>query len=264
MTAVFWKDGPMSDGFWIALVGVLGAVLGAALSSWLAGRAKAADAVRELRLKAYPAVWEQTSVISRWPRTDATWSHLCDLHVTLRTWYFETGGLYLSENARRRYGSLQQLLAQLLDLNKDTEVVDPTDYSALMDEASAFRSALTEDLQSREQRSVISVVRRALLHRKQESAATKRREAATPTPPPAPAPSPTVTPAPTDASATAPSPSAAPAAPGGGPVGSSTATPNSAGSTKTAATTSSPLAASPTAPKQTTNQRAGAQAKSRS
>ena len=252
----------MNDGLWIALVGVLGAVLGATLSSWLAGRAKAADAVRELRLKAYPPVWEQTSVISRWPRTDATWSHISGLHVTLRTWYYETGGLYLSENARRRYGSLQELLAQLLDLHKDVEVIDPADYAALMEEASAFRSALTEDLQSREQRSLISVVRRALLHRKQEKAATQRRAAAAPTPPPAALPQPTTAETPSASTVDAATPTV-PTAPVGSPTPA--AKPASTAPTTPASSSTAPTrATSSSAPKQTTNQRAGAQTKSRS
>ena len=193
-------------------------------------------------------------MISRWPRTDATWSHICDLHVTLRTWYYETGGLYLSENARRRYGSLQELLAQFLDLNQDKDDVDPADYAALMEEASAFRSALTEDLQSREQRSLFSVVRRALLHRKQESASSRRRAAATPPPIAAP------TPAPASAASSSPVPSAAPQP---APVGSTSPAGRSAGPAKTPTTSAPPMAASPSATKQPSNQRAGAQTRSR-
>ena len=195
------------DGFWIALVGVVGAVLGAVLSSWLAGRAKAADAVRDVRLKAYPLVWEQTSVVSRWPHTDANWAHLSDLQLALRTWYYETGGLYLSENARRRFGSLQELLAAMLDHSKGKVDLAAAEYVAVMEEASAFRSALTEDLQSREQHSLVSLVRRAVQHRTQQSAALRRRRSVLPAPPAAatsPAP-------PAPATSSGPAPTAGPA-----------------------------------------------------
>jgi hypothetical protein len=68
-----------------------------------------AEELRDLRLRWYPPVWKRTSVLSNWPRPNAARENLERLRVDLRAWYFAGGGLYLSENARKRYGELQKL-----------------------------------------------------------------------------------------------------------------------------------------------------------
>jgi hypothetical protein len=150
----------------VAVVAVIGAVIGAALSSWLGARTTVAQEMRDLRMQTYPILWKRTSVLSTWPQTDATYGHLRRLHEDLRTWYFATGGLSLSENARGRYGSLQQLIgAVVIHARKDDdEPITPDDYTALRESGSALRTAMTEDVESRGQRSVIRAVQHAVLH----------------------------------------------------------------------------------------------------
>lgn len=162
----------------VAIVGVLGAVVGATLSSWLGAREAVAQELRELRLKTYPSVWRRTAVVSRWPRTDATPSNLGHLHRDLREWYYVGGGLYLSANARVRYEELQTLLeAYVVSDSTEARLADPV-YDAVMNAASAFRTSLTEDLQSRQQRSLLSAIRLGRTHARQRAAAQARREAA--------------------------------------------------------------------------------------
>lgn len=79
----------------VAVVAVIGAAIGAAVSSWLGGRQAVSQDTREHRLASYPSVWSRTSVVSRWPKTTARFENLCDLHTDLRTWYYTIGGLYL-------------------------------------------------------------------------------------------------------------------------------------------------------------------------
>ncbi|HZC69886.1 MAG TPA: hypothetical protein VE442_04275 [Jatrophihabitans sp.] len=110
----------------VAIVGVAGAAIGAGLNGWIGARQKVADELRERRLLAYPSVWNRTSVISRWPRTDAGRAHLARLHDDLRTWYYAGGGMYLSENARARYGDLQNLLEAYAAEQGSTDTITRT------------------------------------------------------------------------------------------------------------------------------------------
>jgi hypothetical protein len=162
------------EALFVAIVGIVGAAIGAGLSSWLGAREKVAEELRELRLKSYPQVWRRTSVVSRWPRTKASLGNVTTLHRHLRAWYFETGGLYLSDNSRQRYGELQELLEAVLVGVQSEGPLAVSEYERVMESASAFRTSLTEDLQSRQRRSLLSAIRLDRLHRKQAKEAESR------------------------------------------------------------------------------------------
>jgi hypothetical protein len=165
----------MDVGIIVAIVGVVGAVLGATVSSWLGARQSVAQEIRQLRVASYPTVWRRTSVVSRWPRTDVTTTNLERLHRDLRLWYYGVGGMAMSANTRKRYGALQELIETMLMGDSDPSTpLDVDLYQAVLDSASAFRTALTEDLQSRNQRSVILAIRLALQHRGESAAAGGR------------------------------------------------------------------------------------------
>lgn len=167
----------------IALVSAVAALVAgaitAATTSWLGGREKVAQELRESRLAVYPTVWERTSVLSRWPVTDLAYDGLERLHIDLRRWYYAIGGLYLSENARARYGELQTLVATQLatsGANASTPI-PPGAYEALSESASSFRTALTEDLESRRQRSLVWAIGQSRRHRRQAVEAGRRLDA---------------------------------------------------------------------------------------
>lgn len=132
----------------------------------IASRSKENEELRSWRLKSYPAVWRLTSAVPRWPHSDPAYRDLWSLHYRLREWYYDVGGLYLSENARARYGDMQELLdVYLAPRSRDdaTPVPQPASrtawehspYKALMESFSAFRTALTEDLATRRSRSIL-------------------------------------------------------------------------------------------------------------
>jgi hypothetical protein len=166
----------LDDPLTTAVIGLASGLVLAAVSSWLSGREQAADDVRSARLGAYPAVWRRTSVVSRWPRTNAGPSDLLDLHLDLRRWYYESGGLFLSERARARYGDLQAILEAYLGLAEQwTEPELPhAAYDDVMEIASRFRTALTEDLESRRQRSLVAALTSARRHGALGADATRR------------------------------------------------------------------------------------------
>jgi hypothetical protein len=160
-----------------ATAALVSGLVTAAVTGWLAGRAKVAEELRELRLSFYPPVWKRTSILSRWPRTNATYADLERLHLDLRRWYFGLGGVVLSENARARYGELQELAGTHLERDEaePAEELKEETYAALMTLGSAFRTALTEDLESRRQRSLWWTIHRGRLHGRQRRAAERLR-----------------------------------------------------------------------------------------
>src|SRR5215212_204479 len=160
---------PALIGLISAATAVLGGVVTKSFDSWLGGRSKVIEELRQERLEAYKKVWEPMRVLSAWPRTDATYADLKELHLYLRSWYFGVGGLYMSENARKRYGEMQELIGAHLD-GKSKALDEPIDagaYADLMDGCSAFRTATTEDLESRRQSSLFWTIGRLRQHRRQ-------------------------------------------------------------------------------------------------
>ena len=172
----------MSSEAVIGLVGVLGGgVLASVVSGWLGSRAQVAEELREQRLEAYPKVWRKTSIVSRWPRrAETTYDGVRAFHRELRTWYFETGGLFMSANARGRYGHVQDVVEVLAESSEADVQLTTEHYDALRDACSAFRNALTEDLESRRQRSLLSAGRAALGHLRERWRAQRRLRALRP------------------------------------------------------------------------------------
>ena len=162
-----------------AAIAVGSGFISAALNSWLQGRAQVSTELREARTKLYPVVWEHTKLVSQWPWTDATFADLERLHLTLRSWYYDGGGLYLSENSRGRYGDVQELIAAHVRgaETASAQLPDPV-YEAIAKTCSSFRTALTEDLESRRQSSLWTALRRAWLHRREARKARRRIKAA--------------------------------------------------------------------------------------
>ena len=159
-------------------VALISAVVTSTINTWLGSREKVNEELRVERLKVYPEIWTRTKLFSRWPWTAATYDDLANFQRGLCAWYFEVGGLYMSENSRARYGDVQKLTAALLDhgLPGSTPVGDA--YADVMDACSAFRTGLTEDLESRRQRSLMWSLQKAREHRRFEREGEARVERA--------------------------------------------------------------------------------------
>ena len=164
------------------MIGIAGALAGGAITavvnSWLAARARIAEELRGQRLDPYRDIWVQTALFSRWPWTDATYGRVRSFHVDLRQWYYADGGMLMSENARARYGHVQEVAEALVELGRpDDDVLDAQHYRPLMQACSALRTALTEDLESRQQRSLLLTLELAWRHARQRLRARRRLRA---------------------------------------------------------------------------------------
>jgi hypothetical protein len=157
----------------------------ALVNSWMSTRAGIDESLRGQRLEVYPALWKATAAASRWPRVDASRGSLTELHRDLRSWYYGPGGIFLSESARARYGDFQELIAALIEKDGDpAEVLAPQRYTDLMETASALRTALTEDLDTRRRKSFREARRRSREHAQAKQKAQERISRATGSAPP--------------------------------------------------------------------------------
>jgi hypothetical protein len=172
--------------------GVAGIVVASSIAlvkGAIASRSKESEELREWRLKAYPDVWKLTSIVPRWPRGDPTYGDLRSVHFAFRDWYYTSGGLYLSEHARARYGDMQELFDAYLERKRpddETPILqsssgrfwDHSPYKALMESCSTFRTALTEDLATRRSRSILWAIGFWWRHRQEGRTAARRLAAA--------------------------------------------------------------------------------------
>lgn len=149
-----------------SVLALLTAGILALVNGWISARAGIDENLRSQRLELYPALWGATAAVSRWPRANISRDGLEELHSSLRSWYYAKGGLFLSDSARARYGDVQQLIATVLSHNgAATDMLVPSRYTDLMDTASALRTALTEDLDTRRRKSFWETRRRTRWHR---------------------------------------------------------------------------------------------------
>jgi hypothetical protein len=167
--------------FYIAVVGVIGTVLGSVIAGALATRAKVNDDMRQLRLGAYPSLWDLTSCFSKWPPTPMSYARLREFLDSFRAWYYQGGGLYLSENGQERYGEVHELLVACFGASEGEAVpaappgaIPEATYRAVREAVSTLRRALTEDLESRRQRSLVMRIAMAIEHRNQSRTAVDR------------------------------------------------------------------------------------------
>lgn len=110
--------------------------------------------LRERREAVYKLVWDITRQLPAYPPdADASRMVLKTLNEQLRDWYFDGGGMYLSEPAAFAYRNLQQgLLAQWAGKDLDEKLLraGADDYEPARRLCSAFRTELTRDLLSRQ------------------------------------------------------------------------------------------------------------------
>jgi len=116
--------------------------------------------LRKARIAAYEPLWKKTAILPRWPRAkDVTYRKLVEFSADMRNWYFETGGIYLSEHSMAAYSELQEKIWSVLepieekDLDRSVQGSEARDLSGHYDsirlKCSKLRTRLTNDILSR-------------------------------------------------------------------------------------------------------------------
>lgn len=105
------------------------------------------------RFEAYKKLWAISKIIPRWPRREhVTSAELENTSVLLRDWYYDTGGILLTERTKEKFLKIQAELNRYIaeSENGGTLEIDHTIYDHLHKVFSELRTELTIDLMSRE------------------------------------------------------------------------------------------------------------------
>ena len=110
--------------------------------------------LRQHRLKAYAQLWQATGAFPLYAKSaPVTREAARQFAVTLRTWYFDTGGIYLSDASRDAYFAVQKAVKQVLEPSPTPVPLDaellPEAYEAVRAACSALRSRLVADVGTR-------------------------------------------------------------------------------------------------------------------
>lgn len=100
------------------------------------------------RLEAYRELWKLTESLARYSRpAPVTYQSLKDLTIKMRVWYFQQGGLFLTENSRNRYFELKAAMESFVVGYKTDQNIMPIDneYLAELHEASKNNSEVEID-----------------------------------------------------------------------------------------------------------------------
>jgi hypothetical protein len=158
----------------VAVIGLVGSAAGAIWAAYVGTRRRVLaelegryDAeLRDSRLRVYPQLWaalEPLAKYAREPPGRPRRSEIENLARSLRRWYFEEGGLYLSAEAREAYFQLQDALTAVIESKKwkagkskrwkagsdASEEIDEQTFEALRQIGSWLRTTLTYDVGTR-------------------------------------------------------------------------------------------------------------------
>lgn len=148
----------------LALVGVLTSAI---LGYYFGQQKMIAEHKKELtaevwkkRCEYYIQLTDKMRKVPKWPSEQGKIKYidLFDMSTDFKNWYFDGGGLFLTEQTRDVYRSVQRFVSDtLLDKHfeksypKMNEIVSPEDYVKMYAHLSRLRTSLTTDLLSREQ-----------------------------------------------------------------------------------------------------------------
>jgi hypothetical protein len=131
-----------------ALVGAVLASIGTYLAARRDLQLKFDDSLRDLRITRYEELWKTLRPLAKYGRSTAL-SHkqTSDLIAALSTWYFDTGGLVLSSDAREDYFALQDGLELALARPERELTADEDEFLRVL--GSRLRTAMTRDVGTR-------------------------------------------------------------------------------------------------------------------
>jgi hypothetical protein len=108
--------------------------------------------LRKARIDVYTVLWCDLQALARYDRPEPlNLQTLQKLTISMRKWYFEKGGLYLSEDSRKFYFDLKEIIKKILEKPEYQagESLNTEDSEHILKQASLLRSQLTKDIGTR-------------------------------------------------------------------------------------------------------------------
>ena len=115
-------------------------------------QAEADKDLRNQRLQVYEDLWKLLPVLARYDRPKPlNTGTLQELTAAMRDWYFDKGGLFLTEESRPAYFKLKDAIAEALESLKDQpeKELDEPQVRSLVESASDLRTRLANELGTR-------------------------------------------------------------------------------------------------------------------
>lgn len=105
--------------------------------------------LREKRVAAYQELWRRTKRVPRHRLAgEVTRNTMREVREDWHDWYYDGGGIYMSEAVRSKYFDATQALEDAADV-VDDRVLSPGEYDGVYARVKALRDALTGDIGAR-------------------------------------------------------------------------------------------------------------------
>ena len=110
--------------------------------------------LQESRLALYKELWAMLEPLSRFSRAGpVTFETIANISSASRAWYFQRGGIYLTQRSRGPYFAWKEAMQAVLDdesLSKSPQIaLDPRYVNEIVARASTLRTSLSDDIHTR-------------------------------------------------------------------------------------------------------------------
>jgi hypothetical protein len=107
--------------------------------------------LQETRLETYKELWGMLEPLAKYGRVEAvTYAALRSISDKSRTWYFQKGGIYLTERSRKPYFKWKEVMQSVLDIpdlaKQPDAVLASEQLDPILAAGSALRTALSDDI----------------------------------------------------------------------------------------------------------------------
>lgn len=107
--------------------------------------------LQESRLDTYKELWAKLEPLARYGRdTSVTYAVIRSISDQTRSWYFQKGGIYLTERSRKPYFKWKEAMQPVLDAHDSAKhpdvAIDLKQLKLILAAGSALRTALSDDI----------------------------------------------------------------------------------------------------------------------
>jgi hypothetical protein len=134
-------------------IGIGGTYLSAVLKFRKDLQAKYDISLRDMRIDPYKDLWKRLEPLATYsPPGPLSYATINQLSAKLREWYFQVGGLFLSESSRKSYFELQKKIEKIVSGHDQIDDIIPDDMvDEIKFKAHDLRSSMAKDVGTRQE-----------------------------------------------------------------------------------------------------------------